>query len=500
LVSSLILTMGVEFNEVNDTTLVVLILFEFMSVSWCVIRFFWKWRLQVFKVAVGFNSELRHLMIENEARFSQKSVQSEKTETETLTSRATSIGRVSLGSEIRPRLESWNKLQGLNDTGLLKSWMRRVDNVRIGDLIGKGNFGEVFGGTWRNWRIAAKRVILTEKEEKNTQNALDFYKEGFILQELNKVGHQNVLRFVGMYTMDGVDYIVTEYCSRQTLENLLITENLSLQDRLYLIHDIGEGLDYISNEPSIRNILHLDLTIRNLLVTDSIEEDKRFCVKLSDFGLSKFGKIVRDSQKIQFQPKYTAPEVWKGGEITAKADIWSLGVVMWEIFSNGKNPYLTQKEIEDGERLPQPEECPDEIYSLMRTCWDVLPANRPNSQQVTRVITDYLHNLPPNPNSLRLSIQRTQSFNKPIPGNNSSTSSASSGFNIGSGIYTSSAEDAEKLKVMFISPKADVAPVSNSVGTVETASSSSIFVPPSQDDYQTYNPPSSHASIDSDKL
>ncbi len=114
--------------------------------------------------------------------------------------------RAEMVADFKTTLDSWNKLHGMSDVTLLKSyvlmilihdlflsWLRRVDNVKLGDLIGKGrdinpliiikgNFGEVFVGTWRNWKIAAKRAIESTNPEKNKQNELDFYKEGFILQ------------------------------------------------------------------------------------------------------------------------------------------------------------------------------------------------------------------------------------------------------------------------------------------------------------------------------
>jgi serine/threonine protein kinase len=87
-------------------------------------------------------------------------------------------------------------------------------------------------------------------------------------------------------------------------------------------------------------------------------------VKLADFGLSKFGKRLRTSTQIKFQPKFSAPEVWYGGEITPKADIWSLAIIMWQVFTQGTGPYLSQTDIERGERLRQPPECPDALYGI----------------------------------------------------------------------------------------------------------------------------------------
>jgi serine/threonine protein kinase len=169
---------------------------------------------------------------------------------------------------------------------------------------------------------------------------------------------------------------------------------------------------------NIANIMHLDLTIRNILVTDyiDIDDDKRFRVKIGgiptfsrilkklDFGLSKVAQELFNV-KLKFQPRFSAPELWTGTRLTPKADVWPFGVIIWQLYTK-QEPYLGMEAISQGERLRAPDpscDCPNWMYLLLLRCWSVDPQRRPEFSEISAKILEELDSVGPNPNAIRLS-------------------------------------------------------------------------------------------------
>lgn len=149
--------------------------------------------------------------------------------------------------------------------------------------------------------------------------------------------------------------------------------------------DVAEGLAYLT----ANNFIHRDLAARNVLLTQ-VNGDIQ--AKISDFGLTKYSDIDHIDNVTSVPYAWNAPEVNQVGSYSSASDIWSFGVVVWEVFSLGDLPFGTHRNeqigklLKDGQRLEQPEDCPDDVYSLMKRCWEYKPANRPNIDDVLQTI------------------------------------------------------------------------------------------------------------------
>ncbi|XP_034089005.1 tyrosine-protein kinase Lyn-like [Gymnodraco acuticeps] len=137
--------------------------------------------------------------------------------------------------------------------------------------------------------------------------------------------------------------------------------------------------------------IHRDLRAANILVSESL-----LC-KIADFGLAR---VIEDDEYsaregAKFPIKWTAPEAINYGSFTIKSDIWSFGVLLYEIITYGKCPYpgMTKGEVissvQRGYRMPQPDSCPDELYAIMTSCWKHKPEDRPTFEYLQSVLDDF---------------------------------------------------------------------------------------------------------------
>jgi serine/threonine protein kinase len=143
-----------------------------------------------------------------------------------------------------------------------------------------------------------------------------------------------------------------------------------------------------------QKIIHRDLALRNLLVTSG-GDDLKYLVKVADFGLSRVLQSEYYSMtSTKFPVKWGAPEVLEYGKFTLKSDVWSFGVLLWELWSFGRIPYTqysnseTVEKVLAGYRLPSPVGCPVEIYRLMMACWSKNQAERPSFKQICEALPE----------------------------------------------------------------------------------------------------------------
>lgn len=177
---------------------------------------------------------------------------------------------------------------------------------------------------------------------------------------------------------------------------------LTTSDLISFGFQIASGMDFLSS----RMCIHRDLAARNILVTE-----KR-AVRIADFGLARKDENVyqvRRSRNVPVPVKWMALESLERQEYTVQSDVWSYGVVLWEIFSLGQPPYPNiqgdniPRHIKSGNRLQQPEMAPNEIYSLMEQCWDIDPNSRPMFAEAKRLMNLHLIRASP-PLNRRLSF------------------------------------------------------------------------------------------------
>ncbi|KAI8484642.1 Endothelial cell-specific molecule 1 [Branchiostoma belcheri] len=281
--------------------------------------------------------------------------------------------------------------------GWLKLWEKKLRHLTPGPLIGEGMFGLVRKAQLRTPEgeiaVAAKTVRV-----ENSQSYRDFYREAAILvavhQERNgDCRESNIVRLVGLITKSTEKYILLEYAPKGDLLRLLrripnVNEGL-LGSLLGYAVDIARALQELGR----LRIAHRDVAARNVLITAD------GAAKLADFGLARdvytsTQYVRRDSPGVdELLPlKWMALESIETGEYTCQSDVWSFGVLLWEIATLGKDPCYDGRTqlsflqmvgiLRQGKRMAMPEGCPEDLYRLMRSCWRDDPDTRPTPEGI----------------------------------------------------------------------------------------------------------------------
>ncbi|XP_034535439.1 tyrosine-protein kinase Fes/Fps [Notolabrus celidotus] len=256
---------------------------------------------------------------------------------------------------------------------LKDKWVLEHDDIILGQLIGRGNFGEVYSGHMRsdNSPVAVKSC----KESLAPEHKNKFLMEARILKQYD---HPNIVRLIGVCTQKQPIYIIMELIQGGDFLSFLRRESHSLKTKVLvkMTENVASGMEYLESKKCI----HRDLAARNCLVADNN------LVKISDFGMSRQqddGVYSAEGGLRQIPVKWTAPEALNFGRFTTESDVWSFGVLLWETFSMGMTPYTsmsnqqTRDEVERGYRMPAPHGCPVEISRIMGRCWQYEAKNRP---------------------------------------------------------------------------------------------------------------------------
>ncbi|XP_022601609.1 tyrosine-protein kinase Fes/Fps-like isoform X1 [Seriola dumerili] len=261
---------------------------------------------------------------------------------------------------------------------LKDKWVLEHDDIILGQLIGRGNFGEVYSGRLRsdNTPVAVKSC----KENLAPEHKSKFLMEARILKQYD---HPNIVKLIGVCTQKQPIYIIMELVQGGDFLSFLRHEGHSLKPKVLvkMTENVAAGMEYLESKKCI----HRDLAARNCLVAD------HSVVKISDFGMSRQqddGVYSAEGGLRQIPVKWTAPEALNYGRYTTESDVWSFGVLLWETFSMGMTPYTsmtnqqTRDEVERGYRMPAPHSCPVEISRIMTSCWQYDAKNRPSFKKL----------------------------------------------------------------------------------------------------------------------
>ncbi|XP_011794444.1 PREDICTED: macrophage-stimulating protein receptor isoform X3 [Colobus angolensis palliatus] len=299
-------------------------------------------------------------------------------------------------------------------------------------VIGKGHFGVVYHGEYIDQaqnRIQCAIKSLSRITEMQQVEA--FLQEGLLMRDLN---HPNVLALIGiMLPPEGLPHVLLPYmCHGDLLQFIRSPQrNPTVKDLISFGLQVAHGMEYLAEQ----KFVHRDLAARNCML------DESFTVKVADFGLArdildKEYYSVRQHRHARLPVKWMALESLQTYRFTTKSDVWSFGVLLWELLTRGAPPYphidpfdLTHF-LAQGRRLPQPEYCPDSLYQVMRQCWEADPAARPAfgvlvgevEQIVSALLGDHYVQLPATYMNLgpstshEMNVHPEQQQSSPMPG------------------------------------------------------------------------------------
>ncbi|XP_049593484.1 tyrosine-protein kinase Fer [Syngnathus scovelli] len=260
-----------------------------------------------------------------------------------------------------------------------KKWILNHEDVALGELLGKGNFGEVFKGTLL--RDKTPVAVKTCKEDLPPELKIRFLSEARILKQYD---HPNIVKLIGVCTQRQPIYIVMELVPGGDFLSFLRKkkDELKTKQLLRLAVDAAAGMAYLES----KNCIHRDLAARNCLVGEGT------LLKISDFGMSRQEDdgVYSSSGLKQIPIKWTAPEALNYGRYTSESDVWSYGILLWETFSLGVCPYpgmtnqQAREQVEKGYRMACPQRCPDDVYKVMQRCWQYSPEERPKFAELQR--------------------------------------------------------------------------------------------------------------------
>ncbi|XP_051038114.1 fibroblast growth factor receptor 1 isoform X10 [Phodopus roborovskii] len=320
-------------------------------------------------------------------------------------------------------------------------WELPRDRLVLGKPLGEGCFGQVvlaeaIGLDKDKPNRVTKVAVKMLKSDATEKDLSDLISEMEMMKMIGK--HKNIINLLGACTQDGPLYVIVEYASKGNLREYLQArrppgleycynpshnpeEQLSSKDLVSCAYQVARGMEYLASKKCI----HRDLAARNVLVT----EDN--VMKIADFGLA------RDIHHIDYYKKTTngrlpvkwmAPEALFDRIYTHQSDVWSFGVLLWEIFTLGGSPYPGVpveelfKLLKEGHRMDKPTNCTNELYMMMRDCWHAVPSQRPTFKQLVEDL-DRIVALTSNQEYLDLSMPLDQ-YSPSFPDTRSSTCSS----------------------------------------------------------------------------
>uniref|UniRef100_A0A673BK53 Tyrosine-protein kinase n=1 Tax=Sphaeramia orbicularis TaxID=375764 RepID=A0A673BK53_9TELE len=242
-----------------------------------------------------------------------------------------------------------------------EKWEINPSELTFMKELGSGQFGLVRLGKWR-----AQHKVAIKAIREGAMYEEDFIEEAKVMMKLS---HPKLVQLYGVCSQQRPIYIVTEFMELGCLLNFLRQQrgSFNLEALLSICLDVSEGMEHLESN----GFIHRDLAARNCLVNDAL------MVKVSDFGMARY--VLDDqytsSSGAKFPVKWSPPEVLNFCKYSSKSDVWSYGVLMWEVFSEGRMPFdQTQNHevvtlVTQGHRLYRPKLASPAIYDIMQLCW-----------------------------------------------------------------------------------------------------------------------------------
>ncbi|XP_065096709.1 tyrosine-protein kinase transmembrane receptor ROR2 isoform X2 [Paramisgurnus dabryanus] len=270
--------------------------------------------------------------------------------------------------------------------------------VRFMEELGEDRFGKVYKGHLYGTAPGEQTQVVAIKTVKDKDEGS--LKEEFCHEAMlrSRLQHPNIVCLLGVITKEQPMSMIFSYSGHGDLHEFLVMRSphsdvgssdddrtvkstLEQADFLHIVTQIAAGMEYLSSH----HVVHKDMATRNILVCDKLN------VKILDLGLFRevysadYYKLMGSSP---FPIRWMSPEAISYGKFSTDSDIWSYGVVLWEIFSYGLQPYCgysnqdVMEMIRNRQVLSCPDDCPAWIYTLMLECWNEFPARRPRFKDI----------------------------------------------------------------------------------------------------------------------
>ena len=253
-------------------------------------------------------------------------------------------------------------------------WEIERSSIKFLKCLTAGEFGE----TWKGLRNGTTPLMIKTNIATNIPQET-FLKEANILKKLS---HDNIIHLHGVCTKEYPFYIVTELMETGNLQAYLkhhnrMGWNLTPSEIIDIAVQVANGMIYLGEQ----DYIHCDLRAENILVGEYNT------IKIANFHFARHlngNKYCTMGKGTRFAIRWTAPECYTSYRLSIKSDVWSFGVLLWELVTKGSlpYPYMTDEQVREavpqGYRMPEPEDRPEPFYQIMLACWELNDDERPN--------------------------------------------------------------------------------------------------------------------------
>lgn len=284
------------------------------------------------------------------------------------------------------------------------NWELPRSQLVLGATLGEGAFGRVVMAEVNNSIVAVKMV----KEGHTDDDIASLVREMEVMKIIGR--HINIINLLGCCSQSGPLYVIVEYAPHGNLKDFLYKNRplskeqldssgsappapqhlITEKDLIKFAHQIARGMDYLAS----RRCIHRDLAARNVLVSDD------YVLKIADFGLARDIQTTdyyRKNTNGRLPIKWMAPESLQEKFYDSQSDVWSYGILLWEIMTFGAQPYPAIMSAEElysylmsGQRMEKPAKCSMNIYILMRQCWHFDASARPPFTEIVEYMDKLL--------------------------------------------------------------------------------------------------------------
>uniref|UniRef100_A0A1S4GGZ1 receptor protein-tyrosine kinase n=1 Tax=Anopheles gambiae TaxID=7165 RepID=A0A1S4GGZ1_ANOGA len=280
------------------------------------------------------------------------------------------------------------------------NWEFPRNKLHLGKSLGEGMFGKVVMAEAHGLVKGHPSTVVAVKMLKEGHTDADVKDLVCEMEVMKMIGkHVNIINLLGCCCKDGPLYVIVEYAPHGNLKNFLRSHRfgsnyeatnekekkiLTQKELISFAYQIARGMEHLAS----RRCIHRDLAARNILVSDN------YVMKIADFGLARDihdQEYYRKTTTGKLPIRWMAPESLEEKFYDSQSDVWSFGVLLWEIMTLGGNPYPSiptwdnlLEHLKKGKRMEKPPLCSIEIYLFMRECWHYRPEERPTFSEIVQ--------------------------------------------------------------------------------------------------------------------